>query len=443
LLIQNIAAQPRAFAPGAPLRGEIAVPGDKSISHRALMLAAIAEGESRITGLSNGGDVRSTHAALRSMGAIIEDREDGTCLVRGVGAGGLTAPAEALDMGNSGTSARLLMGLIASHPIGATIIGDSSLSRRPMERVAGPLRALGAKIASSAGGTLPLTIEGTGSAASLHHRLTVASAQVKSALLLAALNTEGVTEITEPVATRDHSERMLTRFGVPVEIRESGGGRTIRLRGRARLEGQNLTIPGDPSSAAFLAVAALIVPGSDILIRDICVNPTRMGLFNALQRMGAGIVLTNPREADGEPVADIRVRHSALKAIDIAPEEVPAMIDEFPAFFIAAAFAEGVSRASGLRELRVKESDRVAAMADGLRAIGVAVEERPESLAVAGSGGVPLAGGAEIAVRHDHRIAMSFAVAGLHSRKPVSIDDMSPIATSFPGFTAALQALQG
>ncbi|WP_226372680.1 3-phosphoshikimate 1-carboxyvinyltransferase [Allosphingosinicella flava] len=431
-----------SFRSSGPLSGETVVPGDKSISHRALMLAAMADGQSRIQGLSPGGDVRSTACALRAMGARIEAEGPDTWHVDGVGTGGLNTPHAPLDMGNSGTSARLLMGLIASHPVTATLTGDSSLSRRPMERVAGPLRTIGATIAASPQGTLPLTIEGAAAAVPRHHRLTVASAQVKSALLLAALNTPGVTRITEPVATRDHSERMLRHFGARIEVAEEpGGGRTIALAGKAALTPQDIAIPGDPSSAAFLAVAALVVPGSSIVIRNVGTNPLRMGLFDALRAMGGDIVFDNERMVDGEPVADMRVRHSALRATDIAPQAVPSMIDEFPIFFIAAAFADGTSRTSGLRELRVKESDRIAAMAEGLRAIGARVEENQDGLAIMGSGGAPLPGGATIASCMDHRIAMSFAIAGLHCSQAVTIDSMAPVDTSFPGFVTTLQEL--
>ena len=433
----------QSFGFGRPLRGEIAVPGDKSISHRALMLAAMATGTSRIDGLSPGGDVMSTAEALRLMGAAVDPLGGDAWQVRGVGTGGLLSPGGAMDMGNSGTSTRLLMGLVASHAISATFVGDSSLSARPMERVAGPLRTIGATITASSGGTLPLTVQGIAPAIPRHHRLTIASAQVKSALMLAALNTPGVTRVTVPVPTRDHSERMFASFGVPIRIEEEpGGGRTIAITGEAALSARQITVPGDPSSAAFLAVAALIVPGSDVLIRGVGINPLRMGLFTALQEMGGDIAFSERREVNGEPVADIRIRHSRLKAVSIRPGLVPSMIDEFPIFFIAAAFAEGTSRTSGLRELRVKESDRIAAMADGLAAIGVPVESAEDGLVIEGSGGDPLPGGGRIASRLDHRIAMSFAVAGLHCREPVSIDSMAPVATSFPDFEATLRELQ-
>lgn len=430
------------FGPRGPLLGTAAIPGDKSISHRALMLAAMAVGRSRIDGLSEGIDVASTAAALGAMGVRI-GREQGSgpgsaaVTVDGVGTGCLLTPEAPLDMGNSGTSTRLLMGLVASHPVSATFTGDESLSRRPMERAAGPLRRLGAEIVTSPGGGLPLTVRGACPAVPRRFRLDVASAQVKSALLLAGLNTPGITEVVEPVATRDHTERMLELFGADIDRRE---GR-IRLRGEAALRPRRLRIPGDPSSAAFLIVAALVVPGSEIRIEGVCINPMRIGLFEALRRMGAAIEFHKVREVDGEPVADIEARHSRLKGIDLPAEAVPAMIDEFPIFFVAAGFAEGETRARGLGELRVKESDRIAAIAEGLEAIGAEAVADGDVLAVRGSGGEPLAGGATIASRLDHRIAMSFAVAGLHGREPITVDDMSLVATSFPGFTAVLAAL--
>jgi 3-phosphoshikimate 1-carboxyvinyltransferase len=435
--MESAAPQETPFGPGAPLRGRARVPGDKSISHRALMLSALAVGRSRIEGLSGGEDVASTAAAMRAFGASVESREDGLVEVDGVGVGGLLQPAGALDMGNSGTSARLLMGLAATHAVTATFIGDASLSRRPMERVAAPLRRTGAEIVAAQGGTLPLTVRGLCPAVPLTTRLALPSAQVKSALLLAGLNSPGVTRLIEPVPTRDHSERMLKLFGAELSVE----GKEIALRGEAELRPQQLRIPGDPSAAAFLAVAASIVPGSDITIEAVGTNPHRTGLFTILREMGADIAFENERELSGEPVADLRVRHSTLRGVDVPPELVPSMIDEFPIFFVAAAFAEGASRASGLAELRVKESDRIAAMAKGLASIGVPVEESADGLVVHGSGCDPLPGGATIASRLDHRIAMSFAIAGLHSRAPVGIDDLSPVATSFPGFAETLRSL--
>ncbi|HYG30878.1 MAG TPA: 3-phosphoshikimate 1-carboxyvinyltransferase [Allosphingosinicella sp.] len=425
------------FGPGAPLRGTALVPGDKSISHRALMLAALAAGRSRIEGLCDGGDVAATVSALRAMGARIELAGEKAMEVDGVGVGALLQPAGALDLGNSGTSARLLMGLAASHPLTVTLTGDASLSRRPMERVAAPLRRSGAGIHTAPGGTLPVTLCGVCPAVPQTTRLEMASAQVKSALLFAGLNMPGTTRIVEPVATRDHSERLLKLFGADI----AAEGDEIVLRGEAELRPQLLSVPGDPSAAAFLVVAALVVPGSEVRIEGVCINPRRAGLFEVLKEMGADIAFENERQASGEAVADIVARHSALRAVEVPPELVPAMIDEFPIFFVAAAFAEGTSRARGLAELRVKESDRIAAMAAGLGAIGVQARESEDGLAVCGSGGEPIAGGATVAARMDHRIAMSFAVAGLHAGAPVGIDDFSAAATSYPGFAETLRSL--
>jgi 3-phosphoshikimate 1-carboxyvinyltransferase len=430
-----------AFGPGGPLSGTAALPGDKSISHRALMIAAMARGRSRILGLSEGGDVQSTAAALRAMGVRIE-RDGAAWQVDGVGTGCLLQPEAALDMGNSGTSARLLMGLVASHPISAAFTGDASLNRRPMDRIIAPLSRIGADIQASPGDRLPLLVRGLCPAVPATHRLAIASAQVKSALLFAALNIPGITTVIEPVPTRDHSERMLVRFGARISVSDGPDGRRIALTGEAELTPQSIAVPADFSAAAFLVVASLIVPGSELRLEAVGVNPVRTGLLTLLRRMGGDIVLENERDRDGEPVADLIVRHSPLRGIDVPPELVPAMIDEFPIFFIAAAFAEGTSRASGLAELRLKESDRISAMAEGLRAIGAKAEESADGLAVEGSGGAPLAGGAPVASRLDHRIAMSFAAAGLHCRRPVGIDDMRPVQTSFPDFASVLNGLR-
>jgi 3-phosphoshikimate 1-carboxyvinyltransferase len=422
------------------LRGTGAVPGDKSISHRALIFCALARGRSEIAGLSGGGDVLSTARALQALGATIERRAE-RWTVDGVGTGALLQPREALDMGNSGTSARLLMGLLATHPLTATFTGDRSLSRRPMNRVIAPLSRLGAVFTAAPGGRLPLTLQGNYPAAPLFHRMKVASAQVKSALLLAALNTPGITRILEQVPTRDHSERMLRAAGADLQIEETGEGRRLSLRGEAELKPQRIVVPADPSQAAFLLVAALVVPGSEVRVESVGINPTRAGLFEVLQEMGADLTVTNRREEGGEPVADLTARHSPLSAVDIPPELAPSMIDEFPIFFIAAAFAQGTSRTSGLAELRVKESDRLAAMAAGLAAIGVDAVESEDGLAVTGTGGDPLPGGERVDPNHDHRIAMSFAVAGLHARAAIEVADMTPVDTSFPGFEAQLESL--
>jgi len=434
---------PRRFSASPPLQGRIAIPGDKSISHRALMLSALAVGTSRVTGLLEGHDVLATAAAMRAMGAGIERRESGEWVIDGVGVGGLLQPQGALDMGNSGTSTRLLMGLVASHPITATFIGDASLSGRPMGRVIDPLSQMGADITASPGGRLPLMIRGLAPAIPLSYRLPMASAQVKSAVLLAGLNTPGITEVIEPIPTRDHSERMLQGFGAELSVEtDSDGTRHIRIRGEAELKPQTIALPGDPSSAAFFIVAALLVPGSDVTIANVGLNPTRAGLVAVLPAMGGDIELLDARTVGGEPVADLRVRHSALKGIAVDPAVAPSMIDEFPILFVAAALAEGRTVTTGLDELRVKESDRLSVMAAGLQAIGAHVEESEDGLVIDGTGGDPLAGGATIAGHLDHRICMSFAVAGLVSKAPVEIDDMAPVATSFPNFEALLEGLQ-
>jgi 3-phosphoshikimate 1-carboxyvinyltransferase len=426
----------------AGLGGTVTVPGDKSISHRALMLGALAVGETRIEGLLEGEDVLATADAMRAMGADIQRDDDGVWHVHGVGVGGLMQPAQALDMGNSGTSTRLLMGLLASHGLTATFTGDASLSKRPMGRVTEPLSRMGAEFNTAPGGRLPLTMRGLSPAVPIEYRLPVASAQVKSAILLAGLNTPGITRVIEPVPTRDHSERMLKGFGAELTVeKDADGASIISITGEAELKPQQITVPGDPSSAAFPMVAALIVPGSDILIRNVGLNPTRAGLVELLKSMGGSVEIVDPREVGGEPVGDLRVRHSALSGVEPDPAAAPSMIDEFPIAFIAAACAKGRSVFRGLEELRVKESDRIAAMANGLRAIGVAVEEIADGLIIDGTGGAPLPGGGPVATLLDHRIAMSFAVAGLHSRNGVTVDDMAPVATSFPGFTDMLRQL--
>lgn len=419
------------------------MPGDKSISHRAIMLSALAIGESRISGLLEGEDVLSTAAAMRAMGAEVERLGEGLWRVHGVGVGGLRQPEVALDMGNSGTSTRLLMGLLASHPLTATFVGDASLSRRPMGRVIEPLSQTGAEFLSSPGGRLPLTMRGIHPAVPLTYRLPVASAQVKSAVLLAGLNTPGTTTVIEPVATRDHSERMLRGFGANLTVEIDGdGARIIRLTGEADLRPQVIEVPGDPSSAAFFVVAALLVPGSDLVIENVGLNPTRAALFTVLRQMGGSIEEIDRREVGGEPVADLRVRHSALSGVDVDPALAPSMIDEFPVLFVAAALATGRTTTSGLEELRVKESDRLTTMAIALRASGARIGEREDGLVIDGTGGDPLTGAnnAPVATHLDHRIAMSMAVAGLASRGGVTVDDVRPIATSFPAFETLLDS---
>ncbi len=436
-------ARPRSFAASAPLKGRIAIPGDKSISHRALMLSALAVGTSRVSGLLEGHDVLATAAAMRAMGASIERTGDGEWVIDGVGVGGLLQPREALDMGNSGTSTRLLMGLVSSHPITTTFTGDASLSGRPMGRVIDPLSQMGADITASPGGRLPLMVRGLAPAVPIEYRSPVASAQVKSAILLAGLNTPGITTVIEPVPTRDHSERMLKGFGATLDVEvEPDGTRWISVMGEAELQPQTIDVPGDPSSAAFFIVAALLVPGSDVTIANVGLNPTRAGLVEVLQAMGGDIELLDPREVGGEPVADLRVRHSLLRGIAVDPAIAPSMIDEYPILFVAAALAEGTTVTTGLDELRVKESDRLSVMAAGLVAIGARVEESEDGLVIHGTGGDPLPGGATVAGHLDHRICMSFAIAGLVSKAPVTIDDMAPVATSFPNFEALLDGLQ-
>ena len=432
-----------SFQPSGPLRGTLKVPGDKSISHRALMLSALAVGTSNISGLLEGEDVLATAAAMRAMGAHIERNGEGIWTVHGVGVGGLMQPSGALDMGNSGTSTRLLMGLVASHRLTATFIGDASLSKRPMGRVIDPLSQMGAEFTASPGGMLPLMVRGLVPAIPISYRLPVASAQVKSAVLLAGLNIAGITEVIEPVPTRDHSERMLRGFGADLTVDvDTDGVRHIRLMGEAELQPQQIEVPGDPSSAAFFVVAALITPGSEVTVTHVGMNPTRTGIYKMLQAMGADLTYSNEREVGGEPVADITARYSVLRGIDVPPEVAPSMIDEFPVFFVAASMAQGRTTTSGLDELRVKESDRLALMATGLKAIGAQVEEREDGLIINGSGGEPLEGGATVTSALDHRIAMSFAVAGQNCYHAVTVDDVSPIATSFPTFEDILKNLQ-
>lgn len=429
--------------PAARLHGRIRVPGDKSISHRALMLSALAIGESRIEGLLEGEDVLATAAAMRAMGATIARGDDAVWRVHGVGVGGLLQPATALDMGNSGTSTRLLMGLVAGHPITVTFTGDASLSGRPMNRVIEPLGLMGADITASPGERLPLMVRGLCPAIPITYTLPVASAQVKSAVLLAGLNTPGITRVVEPIATRDHSERMLAGFGAQLTVEQSETGRVISIEGEADLKPQSITVPGDPSSAAFWMVAATIVPGSDVVIENVGLNATRAGLVTTLRLMGADIEEQDARTVGGEPVADLRVRHATLRGIDVPHDLAPSMIDEYPALFVAASFAQGRTVARGADELRVKESDRIAVMLAALTANGVSCEEHEDGLTITGTGGEPIAGGATIASKLDHRIAMSMVVAGLHARQAITIDDASPIATSFPNFFDLLHTLGG
>ena len=434
---------PRRFLPTGPLKGTIRVPGDKSISHRSIMLGALAVGETRISGLLEGEDVLATAAAMRAMGASVERVGEGRWSVHGVGVGALLQPEAPLDMGNSGTSTRLLMGLVASHAITAQFIGDASLSGRPMGRVIDPLSQMGAAFEASEGGRLPLTVRGANPAVPIEYRLPVASAQVKSAVLLAGLNTPGITTVIEPVPTRDHSERMLRGFGADLTVEVVNGERVIRLVGEAELKPQTIDVPGDPSSAAFFIVAALIVPGSELLIENVGLNPTRAGLITVLRLMGGSIEELNPRQVGGEPVADLLVKHSVLTGIEVDPALVPSMIDEFPVLFVAAALAHGTTVTSGLDELRVKESDRLSAMAAALTGAGATLTEQVDGLTIEGTSGKPLRGSANSRTKThlDHRIAMSMAIAGLASRDGVEVDDTRLIATSFPVFEALLDGL--
>ncbi len=423
------------------LEGTLRIPGDKSISHRALMLGAMAIGESRIAGLLESEDVMATARALGAMGVGITRDEDGTWRVSGVGVGGLDSPEDVLDCGNSGTTTRLLMGLLASQPLRAMLSGDASLRRRPMGRVIEPLRRIGAAIDARQGDRLPLLLHGTDAPLPIDYRLPMASAQVKSAILFAALNTPGTTTVREPVPSRDHSERMLAAMGAAIEVAGEDAERVIRLTGEAELAPLDLAVPGDISSAAFAIVAALIAPAGRLRIEGVGVNPSRTGLLDALEAMGAEIRRSGVRDAGGEPVADLEIAAGQrLRGADFDPALAPRMIDEYPILFVAAACAEGTSRFTGLSELRVKESDRLAAMAAGLAAAGVAVEELSDGLVIEGTGGdVP--GGARVATRLDHRIAMAALVLGMRARAPITIDDARPIATSFPGFVALMNGL--
>ncbi len=412
----------------AALHGRLRVPGDKSISHRSIMLGALAEGETRISGFLEGADALATLAAFRRMGVEIAGPSAGEVRVKGVGIRGLQAPDGPLDMGNSGTSMRLLAGLLAGQSFPVTLIGDASLTRRPMRRVTEPLGLMGARIQTSEGGTAPLLIEPAGALAGIAYPMPVASAQVKSSLLLAGLYAAGETCVSQPAPTRDHTERMLTGFGYSVRRTAN----RVCLTGGGRLTGCRLQVPADISSAAFFLVGASIAPGSDLVLEGVGINPTRAGVINILRAMGADIELLDRRTAGGEPVADIRVRHAPLRGIVIAPDQVPLAIDEFPALFIAAACAAGETLLTGAEELRVKESDRIQVMADGLAALGVAAEPRPDGIRITGG---PIGSGT-VDAHGDHRIAMAFAMAGLRAGGPIEVLDCANVETSFPGFAA-------
>ena len=432
---------PMTSRPCGPLKGEARVPGDKSISHRALILGAMAVGETRITGLLEGQDVLDTAKAMRSFGAEVTDHGGGDWSVHGVGVGGFAEPDHVIDCGNSGTGVRLIMGTMATSPISATFTGDASLNSRPMKRVTDPLALFGAKAVGRSGGRLPMTIVGAAEPVPVRYVVPVPSAQVKSAVLLAGLNAPGQTVVIEKEATRDHTERMLAGFGAEISVEQSDEGRVITLTGQPELKPQDVAVPRDPSSAAFPVCAALIVPGSEITVPGVSQNPTRNGLYATLVEMGADISFENEREEGGEPVADLRVRYSQLKGVEVPPERAASMIDEFPVLSVVAANATGTTVMRGVKELRVKESDRIDAMARGLEANGVSVEETDDTMTVhgLGPGGVP--GGGTAQARLDHRIAMSFMVLGMAAKKPVSVDDGQPIATSFPVFEPLMAGL--
>ncbi len=435
-------ARPMTARAAGPLSGTAEVPGDKSVSHRALILGALAVGETRVTGLLEGQDVLDTAAAMRAFGAGVARLGPGEWRVHGVGTGGFAEPEDVIDCGNSGTGVRLIMGAMATTPIAATFTGDASLRRRPMGRVTEPLALFGARAWGRRGGRLPLTLVGAAEPVPVRYALPVPSAQVKSAVLLAGLNAPGETVVIEAEPTRDHTERMLAGFGAALRIETLPEGRAIALTGQPELAPQRVAVPRDPSSAAFPVAAALIVPGSAIRVPGVSRNPTRDGLYRTLVEMGADIAFETPREEGGEPVADLAVRFTgALRGVEVPPERAASMIDEYPVLAAVAAFAEGATVMRGIRELRVKESDRIDAMARGLEACGVAVEEGPDMLTVHGRGADGVPGGARVATRLDHRIAMSFLVLGMAARAPVGVDDAGPVATSFPGFADLLRGL--
>ena len=424
-----------------PLRGRAEVPGDKSISHRSLILGALAVGETKVTGLLEGQDVLDTAKAMRAFGAEVLRHGEGSWSVFGVGVGGFAEPADVIDCGNSGTGVRLIMGCMATSPLTATFTGDASLRKRPMGRVTDPLAMFGAQAFGRNGGRLPMTVVGAANPVPVRYTVPVPSAQVKSAVLLAGLNAPGQTVVIEKEPTRDHSERMLRGFGAELSVEKTGDGHVITLTGQPELKAQTVAVPRDPSSAAFPVCAALIVEGSDILVPGVSQNLTRNGLYTTLVEMGGNIEFQNPREEGGEPVADLRVRFSALKGIEVPVERAASMIDEYPVLSVVAACAEGTTIMRGVKELRVKESDRIDAMARGLEAMGVRVEEDEDTLTVHGMGADGVPGGGTAKTHIDHRIAMSFLVLGLAAEKPVNIDDGSPIATSFPVFESLMVSL--
>jgi 3-phosphoshikimate 1-carboxyvinyltransferase len=424
-----------------PLKGTAEVPGDKSISHRALILGTLAVGKTKIVGLLEADDVLKTADAMRKLGATVAKDETGAWRVHGRGVGGLAEPNGILDFGNSGTGARLVMGAVATTPMIAVFTGDASLRTRPMLRVLEPLTHFGATFRARDGGLLPVTLAGAARPICIEHRVAVPSAQVKSALLLAALNAPGRSRIVQDSLTRDHTERMLRAFGAEVDIEQTEGGEAISVLGETELRPAKVFVPGDPSSAAFPLGAALIVPGSEITLPNVLLNPRRTGFLETLREMGARIDVVNHRDSGGEEMGDLVVRSSALKGADVPPERAPSMIDEYPMLAVLAAFAEGRTVMRGLAELRVKESDRLAGVARALQAIGIEVEELSDGLVVEGRGVDGVKGGASIVTHLDHRIAMSFLVAGLGAREPVAIDDSTMVRTSFPGFRSVMRGL--
>jgi len=424
-----------------PLRGQADVPGDKSISHRSLILGALSLGETRIQGLLEGDDVLDTGKAMQAFGAEVINHGGGSWSVHGVGVGGFAEPDHVIDCGNSGTGVRLIMGAMATSPIAATFTGDGSLNKRPMGRVTDPLALFGAQSYGRSEGRLPLTLIGAAQALPVRYEVPMPSAQVKSAVLLAGLNAPGQTVVIEKEVTRDHTERMLVGFGAELTVEQTDAGRVITLTGQPELRPQDIIVPRDPSSAAFPVCAALIVEGSDVLVPNIGLNPTRAGLFYTLQEMGADLTFENMREEGGEPVADLRAKYSPdMQGIAVPPERAASMIDEYPILSVVASFAHGVTRMHGVKELRVKESDRIEAMATGLRAAGVTVQDGPDWWHVHGLGGA-VKGGALAATHLDHRIAMSFLILGMGAREGMSIDDGGPVATSFPIFEPLMAAL--
>ena len=433
---------PMTSRKGRPLTGQAHVPGDKSISHRALILGALAVGETRIEGLLLGEDVLDTARAMRAFGAEVLDHGAGKWSVFGVGVGGFAEPAGVIDCGNSGTGVRLIMGTMATSPITATFTGDASLNGRPMGRVTDPLALFGTRAYGRQGGRLPMTIVGAADPVPVRYTVPVPSAQVKSAVLFAGLNAPGQTVVIEREATRDHTERMLAGFGAQVDVEMTAQGKVITLTGQPELTPQQIVVPRDPSSAAFPVCAALIVAGSDVLVPNIGLNPTRAGLFTTLREMGADLTYENLREEGGEPVADLRARFSPdMKGIEVPPDRAASMIDEYPVLSVVACFAAGQTVMRGVKELRVKESDRIDAMAKGLRAAGITVDEGEDWWIVTGRGHGDVPGGVTVASRLDHRIAMAFIVMGLATQKPMTVDDASPIATSFPVFEPLMAGL--